>query len=164
MIRRWIEAGAPGLPSAEEAARPGPDHWAFIPPERPQPPTVAHADQVRTDVDRFILAELERRGLQLAAPASATTLVRRVSIDLTGLPPSPEEIAAFLADTAPGAVRAHGRALPCQPALRRTLGPALARCRGLRRQQWLFQCRYRSALGVSVSRLRGRSVQRRQAV
>jgi Protein of unknown function (DUF1553)/Protein of unknown function (DUF1549)/Planctomycete cytochrome C len=103
VLQRWIEAGAPGLPTAEEAGKPGPDHWAFVPAVRAEPPAVAHLDRVRSDVDRFILAELERRGLELAPPADPTTLVRRVSIDLIGLTPSPEEIATFLADAAPGA-------------------------------------------------------------
>jgi hypothetical protein len=103
VLREWIAAGANGLPSAEEAAQPGPDHWAFIPPEHPALPTVAHVEQVRTDVDRFVLAELERRGWQLAPVAEPTTLLRRVAIDLTGLPPTPEEIAAYLADSAPDA-------------------------------------------------------------
>ncbi len=94
-----------GIPSAEEARQPGPDHWAFTTPQRPAPPKVAHADQVRTDVDRFILAELEHRGGGLAPAAVPTTLLRRVAIDLTGLPPTPEEIAAFLADTSPDAYR-----------------------------------------------------------
>jgi len=102
VIRRWIEAGAPGLPTAEEAAQPGSDHWAFVPPQRPPLPAVAQ-EQVRTDVDRFIIAELARRGWQLAPEAAPLTLLRRVSFDLTGLAPTPEEIATFLADTAPGA-------------------------------------------------------------
>ncbi len=105
LLRDWITAGAPGIPSAEEAGQPGSDHWAFSTPQRPMPPRVVHENQVRTDVDRFILAELERRGGQLAAAASPTTLLRRVAIDLTGLPPTPEEIAAFLADTSPDAYR-----------------------------------------------------------
>jgi hypothetical protein len=108
LIKEWIAAGAPGLPSAAEAAQPGPDHWAFVPPVRPALPTVTHGEQVRTDVDRFILAELERRGGQLAPQARPLVLLRRVAIDLTGLQPTPEEIAAFLAeistaDTADGA-------------------------------------------------------------
>ncbi len=102
MIRRWIESGAPGLPAATEATQPGPDHWAFVPPERIEPPAVAQ-EQVRNDVDRFIVAELQRRDAKLAPEAAPLTLVRRVSLDLTGLAPTPEEIATFLADTAPDA-------------------------------------------------------------
>ncbi|HWA99030.1 MAG TPA: DUF1553 domain-containing protein, partial [Pirellulales bacterium] len=98
LLKEWIAAGAPGLPSAEEAAQPGPDHWAFVPPARPATPAVAHSEQVRTDVDRFILAELERRGGQLAPQAPPLVLLRRVAIDLTGLLPTPEEIATYLSD------------------------------------------------------------------
>jgi len=103
LISRWIAAGSPGLPSAEEATQAGPDHWAFVPPVRPDPPRVAHEEQVRNDIDRFILADLERRGWQLAREAEPAVLIRRVSIALTGLAPSAEEIALFLADTDPGA-------------------------------------------------------------
>ena len=63
-------------------------------------PAVAHTNTVHTDVDRFILAELERRGWQLAPQAPPLVLLRRVAIDLTGLQPTPEEIAAYLADIA----------------------------------------------------------------
>lgn len=97
-IKAWISRGAPGLPSAADAKAPGPDHWAFVPPVRPQPPAVQHADQIRNDVDTFVLSALERRGLTLSAEADRATLIRRVSFDLTGLPPTPEEIAMFLAD------------------------------------------------------------------
>ena len=103
VLARWIVAGAAGLPTAEEAAQPGPDHWAFVPPERAELPAVAQQELIRTEVDRFLLAELARRGLQFAPQAEHAALVRRVSLDLTGLPPSPEEIAAYLADSSPDA-------------------------------------------------------------
>jgi hypothetical protein len=100
-IKQWIAAGAPGLPSVADAKAPGPDHWAFVPPVRPQSPAVQHADQVRNDIDLFVLAALERRGLTLSPEADRATLVRRVSFDLTGLPPTPAEIALYLADPSP---------------------------------------------------------------
>jgi hypothetical protein len=73
-------------------------HWAFVPPQRPTVPSVRHAAAVRTVLDRFVESALEKQGLSLGAEADRPTLLRRVSFDLTGLPPSPAESAAFLGD------------------------------------------------------------------
>jgi hypothetical protein len=72
--------------------------WSFQKPVRPPTPTVKHLDRVRTPIDVFILAKLENKGLTLAPDADRVTLIRRVYIDLLGLPPSPEEVDAFLSD------------------------------------------------------------------
>jgi hypothetical protein len=72
--------------------------WSFQKPLRPAAPKVRHADRVRTPIDAFILAKLEDKGLTLAPDADRVTLIRRVTIDLLGLPPSPEDVDAFLAD------------------------------------------------------------------
>ena len=74
------------------------EHWAYVKPARPPLPEVKNKDWPRNDIDRFILARLEREGLSPAAEADRTTLLRRVSLDLTGLPPSPAEVDAFLGD------------------------------------------------------------------
>jgi mono/diheme cytochrome c family protein len=95
-VARWIRAGAPGT-----TGRGG--HWAFRPPTAPMPPAVRAAARVRNPVDRFVLAELERRGLSLSPEADRRVLIRRVTFDLIGLPPTPEEVDAFLADTRPEA-------------------------------------------------------------
>ena len=79
------------------------DHWAFRPVVRPPLPQVNDAAWPRNAVDRFILAKLEQEGLQPAKEASRATLLRRLSFDLHGLPPSPEEIAAFESDQRPDA-------------------------------------------------------------
>ncbi|MCL4210622.1 MAG: DUF1553 domain-containing protein [Phycisphaeraceae bacterium] len=92
ILRRWIAAGASYEP-----------HWSFIPPIRPASPAVRHAGWVRNPVDQFILARLEREGLSPSPEADRRTLIRRLSLDLTGLPPTVEEIEAYLADTQPGA-------------------------------------------------------------
>ncbi len=92
LLGRWIAAGAP------YAA-----HWAFEPPRSPPPPPVRRADWPRGDLDRFVLARLEAEGLEPAPEADRATWLRRVSLDLTGLPPSVAETDAFLADLAPGA-------------------------------------------------------------
>ncbi len=79
------------------------DHWAYRPPERPDPPAVADAGWVSGDLDRFVLARLEHEGLVPSPEADRRTLVRRLSLDLTGLPPTPAEVDAFLADDRPDA-------------------------------------------------------------
>ena len=110
-FRRWIESGAadPREPVAVAAAKPtqGPasteDLWVSKPLVRPQLPPVTNQPWSRTDVDRFILARLEAAGLAPASGADRPTLLRRVTFDLTGLPPTPEELAAFEADEAENA-------------------------------------------------------------
>jgi hypothetical protein len=89
-----------GPPRVDEQAR---NFWSFRPVSRPKVPDVKQADWVRTPIDAFLLAKLEAAGLQPAPPATKTALLRRVSYDLTGLPPTPEEVDAFLADASPDA-------------------------------------------------------------
>ena len=91
-LRLWIDQGA------EWAT-----HWAFIPPERPALPPVADPEWVRNAIDNFVLARLAAEGLGPAAEADRATLLRRATLDLTGLPPAPGELAAFLNDDSPDA-------------------------------------------------------------
>src|SRR5262245_55690130 len=79
------------------------NHWAFRPVRRPAIPSVQDASWARTEIDRFILAKLEEKGLQPAPAADRRTLIRRATFDLIGLPPTPEEVEAFVHDPAPGA-------------------------------------------------------------
>ncbi|HXG62989.1 MAG TPA: PSD1 and planctomycete cytochrome C domain-containing protein [Planctomycetota bacterium] len=103
-LREWLAAGAPYARSPLKVPEaPAERHWAFRPPARPEPPEVRDASWVRTPVDRFILAALESRGWTPSAPADRRRLIRRVFFDLWGLPPSPEEIEAFVNDPAPEA-------------------------------------------------------------
>src|SRR5215471_12164437 len=74
-------------------------HWAFVKPERPAPPEVKNTAWVRTPIDRFILSRLEEEGLTPSPEADRVTLLRRLSLDLIGLPPTIEEVDAFLKDT-----------------------------------------------------------------
>ena len=78
-------------------------HWAFQPPRRPEVPKVTRVSWIRTPIDNFILGRLEVAGLSPAAPAGRLALLRRVHVDLVGLPPSPEEQEAFLGDSSAGA-------------------------------------------------------------
>ena len=82
---------------------PGREHWAFRPMARPEPPAVGDAAWALNAIDRFVLARLEAEGLAPVAPAGKRQLLRRVTFDLTGLPPTPAEVDAFLADESPGA-------------------------------------------------------------
>src|SRR5262245_28785597 len=79
------------------------DHWAWKPPVRPAVPTVRDGAWVRNPIDAFVLARLEATGLRPAPPAAREQLLRRVTFDLTGLPPTPEEMDAFLGDRSPDA-------------------------------------------------------------
>ena len=92
LLRRWVTEGAEYQP-----------HWSLIPPQRPEPPSVGNPAWVRNPIDQFVLARLEAAGLEPAAEADRATLARRVSLDLTGLPPSPEVVEGFVNDTSPGA-------------------------------------------------------------
>jgi mono/diheme cytochrome c family protein len=98
LIKRWINEGAHWPDNAENAV-----HWAFIPPQRPPIPEVKNRAWVRNPIDAFILHRLEQEGLSPSPEAPKETLVRRLYLDLTGLPPTPEEVDAFLKDTRPDA-------------------------------------------------------------
>ena len=92
ILVRWVEQGAEWKP-----------HWAFIPPIRPAPPTTRTDGWARNDIDRFVLATLESHGLSPSAEAPRETLLRRVAMDLTGLPPTLADIDAFVGDQSPDA-------------------------------------------------------------
>jgi hypothetical protein len=100
----WVNAGAVWPDGVDTAAViDKADHWAFKPVRRPPVPAVRDAAWPRTDIDRFILARLEAEGLAPSVEADRRDWLRRATFDLTGLPPSPEEVEQFVADTSPGA-------------------------------------------------------------
>ncbi|HEV2425499.1 MAG TPA: PSD1 and planctomycete cytochrome C domain-containing protein [Terriglobia bacterium] len=104
LIRHWIDSGAPGPDSSAPLAHTAPvKYWAYVPPVRPPLPTVKDAAWCRNPIDRFVLAKLEKEGLSPSPEADKETLLRRVSLDLIGLPPTIPEIDAFLADKSPNA-------------------------------------------------------------
>jgi mono/diheme cytochrome c family protein len=98
LVRDWIDQGA----RWPDGVKLGP-HWAYVKPVRATPPAVRDTAWPRSPVDRFILARLEKEGLRPAPEADRATLLRRVSLDLTGLPPTPAEVDAFVADPSPDA-------------------------------------------------------------
>ena len=112
-LERWVAMGAPdprvGNGTAAVASKgvdveKGRQFWAFQPPRKAAPPRVRDAAWARSDIDRFLLARLEAEGLKPVDDADRHTLLRRLSFDLTGLPPTPEEIATFVDDRSPAAV------------------------------------------------------------
>jgi mono/diheme cytochrome c family protein len=105
VLRAWIDQGAraPATEAAAAAARTANRHWSFRPVVRPAVPPVKNTGWVRNAIDRFILARLEREGITPAPQADRATLIRRLSLDLVGLPPTPEEVAHFLNDSRPDA-------------------------------------------------------------
>ncbi|MGE5056468.1 MAG: PSD1 and planctomycete cytochrome C domain-containing protein [Acidobacteriota bacterium] len=92
VLRRWIKQGAKWE-----------DHWAFVAPKRQSLPVVRESEWPRQPIDKFVLARLEKEGLSPSPEADKSALLRRVSLDLTGLPPTPEEQASFLADSSDNA-------------------------------------------------------------
>jgi hypothetical protein len=124
--------------AAEPAAK-GRDHWAFRRPVRPQLPAVRDRAWVRTAPDAFILARLEQVGLRPAPPSSRAALLRRVTFDLTGLPPTPEEVEDFLHDSRPDAYERVVDRLLCSPAY----GERWA-------QHWLDVARYAESNGYEM--------------
>jgi hypothetical protein len=118
-LTRWVKMGAPWpgddkTPAPKTAARSADkeitakdrEHWAFKPIRRPEVPAVKNAAWVVNPIDAFILAKLEAKGLTPNSPADRVHLLRRVTYDLTGLPPTPQEVDAFLADSSPNAYQA----------------------------------------------------------
>jgi mono/diheme cytochrome c family protein len=92
LLKRWIDQGAPWQ-----------THWSLVPPRRPATPQVKESNWLHNPIDAFVLDRIERAGLAHSPEADKTTLLRRVTLDLTGLPPTPDEVDAFLADDSPDA-------------------------------------------------------------
>ena len=90
VLRRWIVAGAPSKP-----------HWSFISPQKPAVPQVTLAGRALTDIDRFIVRRLRREAMTLSPEADKETLINRVTLMLTGLPPTLAEVDGFLKDASP---------------------------------------------------------------
>ena len=145
-IERWVETGAhfpaggssPSSPEADLAARR--NFWSFLPPRQAALPVVKNQVWARTTIDRFILAALEAKGLTPAAPADRATLLRRVTLDLTGLPPTPDEYRAFANDPSANAFAAVVDRLLASERYGERWG-----------RHWLDVARYADADGISVA-------------
>jgi hypothetical protein len=149
LLRRWIDDGAawqgPDLqpPAAAAARRAGADWWSLQPVRRPAPPAVGRMEWVRNPVDAFVLARLEANGLAPAPEADRRTLVRRVSVDLTGLLPTPEEADAFVNDPRPDAFERLVERLLASPAYGERWG-----------RHWLDVVRFAESHGYEMNTLR----------
>jgi len=102
-LRAWIDDGAEWTEAAAPAAPARASHWAFQPPRPPKLPQTKRQDWARNPIDRFILARLERERLQPSPSADRPTLIRRLTLDLHGLLPTPAEVEAFVQDRSPDA-------------------------------------------------------------
>ncbi len=132
LLRRWIDEGAKWD-----------THWAYVSPGRPELPAVSAASWARNPIDHFILARLEREGLKPSPETDKETLLRRVTYDLTGLPPTPAELDAFLADRAPDAYEKRVDTLLHSP----HYGERMA-------MPWLDAARYADTHGYHIDSLR----------
>ena len=131
-LRRWIEQGAEYE-----------GHWAFLPLNSAPPPVVKGSASVRNPIDQYILARLEGENIKPSPEANRATLIRRVYLDLLGLLPTPEEVAAFIADPAPDAY---------EKLVDRTLAnPHYGERWG---RHWLDQARYADSNGYTIDSLR----------
>ena len=146
-LTRWIEAGAawPSEGSAPTIGKSNPkydrlrkEHWAWRPLSDPEPPAVVNGSWPLDAIDRFVLARLEEKGLSPAGDAARGVLARRVTFDLTGLPPTPEEIAAFESDGSPQAFEKLVDRLLASPAFGERWG-----------RHWLDVARYGESTGSS---------------
>jgi len=146
-LRQWVTDGAYWPAGSVTTKSPGNDylitpqqknHWAFRPIQRPTVPAATNAKWAHNEIDSFILSKLEAANLKPNPPADKHTLLRRATFDLTGLPPTPEQVAAFLADNSPDAFTTVIKRLLDSPAY----GERWAR-------HWLDVARYSDTLGVS---------------
>jgi len=132
VLTKWIENGAEYKP-----------HWAFIKPEKREPPQVKDKNWPKNNIDRFVLAKLEQNNYSPSEEADKETLLRRLSLDLTGLPPTPEEIDAFFKDKSENAYEKAVDRLMASP----HYGEMMA-------NEWMDASRYADTHGYSVDRYR----------
>jgi len=138
LLRAWIDTGAKA-PASEQPDDGKSTHWAFVPPVRTPLPAVQNQRWARNEIDRFVLARLEKEGIAPSAEADRATLIRRVSLDLLGLPPSIEEVDAFIADTRPDAYERLVDRLLASPHYGERWG-----------RHWLDAARYADSNGYSI--------------
>ena len=140
-LRQWIAEGAEYKP-----------HWAYLSPAKSAVPPLVSASRARNDIDRFIVSRLQREGIGLSSEADKETLINRVTLTLTGLPPTLAEVDAFLKDGECERVRQAGRSPAGLPGLRGAHGRVLAEYRSLCRERRVSRRPARSAV-LAVSRL-----------
>ena len=139
LLQAWIDQGARAIAGEQPGLAPRQAHWAFAAPKRPAVPGVANSHWARNAIDRFVQARLEQAGVPPSADADRATLLRRVSLDLVGLPPAPHEVDAFLADRSENAYERAVDRLIASP----HFGERCAR-------PWLDQARYADSNGFNI--------------
>ncbi len=143
-ISNWIDQGAKWPLSAKANTGPAKtSHWAFQPLAKTPPPAVSGNKWVRNPIDSFVLARLDKEGIAPSPEATKTTLIRRLKLDLTGLPPTPVEVAEFVADTRPDAYERLADRFLASP----QYGEKWAR-------QWLDLARYADSDGYEKDQIR----------
>jgi mono/diheme cytochrome c family protein len=138
-LRAWIDAGAKAPAGEVPLGSTKTKHWAFQPPLRSPLPAVKNTSWVRNDIDRFILARLEKEGIAPSPEADRVTLIRRLSLDLTGLPPTPAEVESFVNDPSANAYERLVDRLLASPHYGERWG-----------RWWLDQARYADSNGYSI--------------
>ncbi|HEV7999777.1 MAG TPA: DUF1553 domain-containing protein [Planctomycetaceae bacterium] len=141
LVRRWIDEGAVG--PAESSTQSRPTHWAFAPIGHPTVPAVAGPNRLTNPIDAFVLERLAREGLFPSSEADRSTLIRRLSFDLRGLPPTPEEVDQFRHDSLPGAYERLVDRMLASPAYGERWG-----------RHWLDQARYADSNGFTIDSAR----------
>ena len=144
----WVKMGAPDPRDGKAAAgkkyevdiEKGRSFWAFVPPKPYTPPAVKNAAWVKSPIDAFILAELDKKGLSPVGDVDKRTLIRRIYLDLTGLPPTPDEVEAFVADAKPDAFERVVDGLLASPRFGERWG-----------RHWLDVARYAESSGRAVN-------------
>jgi hypothetical protein len=139
LIRRWIDAGAKTPATETVVAGAKSKHWSFQPVVRHSEPAVKNARWPRNGIDHFILARLEKEGVAPSPEADPITLLRRLHLDLTGIPPTPAEVEAFLADRSAGAYERVVDRLLASPHYGERWG-----------RHWLDAARYADSNGYSI--------------
>jgi mono/diheme cytochrome c family protein len=137
-LRAWIDQGA-SAPAGEVPSKPATVHWAFVPPRRPEVPQVADASWPINPIDAFLRQRLQKEGLTPSPESDRATLIRRASLDLTGLPPAPCEVDDFLSDARPDAYERLVERLLASPRYGERWG-----------RLWLDQARYADSNGYSI--------------
>lgn len=143
LISRWIDQGAPWPDNVGSDARPPATHWSYIAPQRHDPPQVGHSNWTQNPIDQFVLARLTAANLKPSPTADPAVLLRRVYLDLTGLPPSIAEVETFTADPSSEALEKVIDRLLDSP----QFGEKWAR-------QWLDLARYSDSNGYQADQLR----------
>ncbi len=139
LFERWIDEGADWPASADDPSAKVLKHWSFVKPTRPTEPVVKDGGWGRNPIDRFVWARLEKEGLAPSPMAAKETLLRRLSLDLVGLPPTLEELDAFLADGSPDAYEKQVERLLASPHYGERWG-----------RKWLDNARYADSNGYSI--------------